>query len=177
MKKTKKISLAALCAALGVICLYLGSMVEILDMSAALLASVFVCFCVWELGFGYGGTVYLIISLLALLLLPQKSPAILFALLFGYIPITKFFFEKIPQVFSWICKLLLFNLMFGAVVFLGAELLGFTTENAFGIPAFVFYIGYFVLANAVYVLCDILFARLARVYFFRVREKIQKYLK
>jgi hypothetical protein len=177
MRKTKRISLAALCASLGVIFLYLGSILDILDMSAAILASFLVLFCVLELGYGYAGMVYLVISVLALLLLPNKSPAILFAGLFGYVPITKFFFEKKMRKISWIPKLLVFNMIFAAVIFLGAELMGFTTDNTLGIPSIVFYVAYFILANVVCILCDILFTRLSRIYFYRFREKIHKYLK
>ncbi len=177
MKKTKILSLAALCASLGVIFLYLGSMLDILDMSAAILASFLVLFCVLELGYGYAGMVYLVISVLSLLLLPNKSPAILFVGLFGYVPISKFFFEKKMKKWAWLPKVLVFNLLFGAIVYFGAELMGFSTENIWGIPAFVFYIVYFIFANIVYVLCDILFTRLSRIYFYRYRDKIRKYLK
>lgn len=177
MRKTKVISLAALCASLGVIFLYLGSILDVLDMSAAILAAVIVLFCVLEFGYGYAIMVYLVITVLALLLLPNKSPAILFAGLFGYVPITKFFFERKMGRLAWILKVFIFNLIFAAVVLFGAELTGFSTDNTLGIPPAVFYIAYFVLANAVYILCDIFFARLSRIYFYRIRDKIHKYLK
>ncbi len=177
MKQTKRISLSALCASLGVVFLYLGSVLDVLDMSAAILASFLVLFCVLELGYGYAGMTYLVISVLSLLLLPNKSPAILFVGLFGYVPISKFFFEKKMRKIAWLPKILIFNLLFGAIVYFGASLMGFETDNALGIPPFVFYIVYFVLANLVYILCDILFTRLARLYFYRFRDKIRKYLK
>ncbi len=177
MKKTKILSLSALGAALGVVFLYLGSMIEVLDMSAAVLASVLVLFCVLEFGYGYAGMVYLVITVLSLLLLPNKSPAVLFAGLFGYVPMTKFFFEHKMKHFAWMPKILVFNLIFAMIVFFGAELLGFTTDNTFGIPPFVYYIAYFVLANIVYVVCDILYTRLSRIYFYRFRDKVRKYLK
>lgn len=101
----------------------------------------------------------------------------MFAGLFGYAPITKFFFEKKMKRFAWIPKVFVFDFVFAIAVFFGAELLGFSAENAFGIPPFVFYIAYFLLANIVYVLCDILFGRLSRIYFYRYRDKIRKYLK
>ncbi len=177
MKKTKLLSLSALCAALGVVVLYLGSMLDVLDMSAAILASFLVLFCTLELGYGYAGAVYGVITLLALLLLPNKAPALLFAGLFGYVPITKFFFEQKMKKLTWLLKILIFNLFFGAMVFLGAKALGFSTENTLGIPPYVYNIAYFVLANGVYILYDILLARLSRIYFYKYREKIRKYLK
>ena len=177
MRKTKRISIAALCASLGVIFLYLGSVLSVLDMSASILASMLVLFCVLELGYGYSGMVYLVITILSLLLLPNKSAAILFDGLFGYAPITKFFFEKKMKRFAWIPKIFVFDSIFAITVFFGAELMGFSTENTFGIPPFVFYIAYFVLANIICVICDILYGRLSRLYFYRYRDKIRKYLK
>ena len=177
MRKTKCISIAALCASLGVVFLYLGAVLSVLDMSAAILSSILILFCVLELGYGYAGMVYHVITILALLLLTNKSAAILFAGLFGYAPITKFLFEKKMKRFAWIPKIFVFNLIFAITVFFGAELLGFSAEGAFGIPPFVFYIAYFVLANVIYVICDILYGRVSRVYFYRYRDKIRKYLK
>ena len=75
MKNTKKIAIASLCGSLGVIFLYLGVILNVLDMTAALLSSVLVLFCVLELGYGYAFAVYAIISVLSLLLLPNPSPA------------------------------------------------------------------------------------------------------
>ncbi len=177
MRKAKLLSVLALMSALGVICLYLGAILDVLDMSAAVLAAVLVLFCVLEFGYGYAGMVYLVISVLALLVLPNKSPALLFAGLFGYVPITKFFFEHKLGKLSWLPKLLVFDLIFSVIVLFGAELMGFTAENSFGIPPYVIYVLYFIFANTIYVLCDILFARLSRIYFLRFREKIHKYLK
>ncbi len=171
------LSVSALLAALGVICLALGSLLDILDMSAAILASVLVLFCTVELGTGYAVMVYGTVSFLSLLILPNRSAALLFVCLFGYMPIVKFAFERIMGRFAWIPKLLIYNLLFTALVFLGAELVGFTADNVWSIPPAVIYIAYFVLANVVFVTCDILFARLLRVYFYRWRDKIRKYLK
>jgi len=94
MKKTKKIAVAAILAAFGVAILYLGALIEVLDLSVALLASFLILFCMAELGKSVSLSVYLITALLSLLLLPNKSPALLYAAIFGYMPITKFLFER-----------------------------------------------------------------------------------
>jgi hypothetical protein len=177
MKNTKKIAIASLCGSLGVIFLYLGVILNVLDMTAALLSSVLVLFCVLELGYGYAFAVYAIISVLSLLLLPNPSPAWMFIALFGYIPITKFLLEKYLKKLAWIPKLALFNLLFAAVIFLGGEVLGFSTENQFGISAKGVYIAFFIVGNFLYVMCDILYGRLTLLYFLRFRDKIKKYLK
>jgi len=177
MKTTKKTVLSSLCASFGVVCLYLGVFFNVMDMTAALLASVLVLFCLMEMGYGYAFAVYAMISILSLILLPNASPAWMFILLFGYMPISKFGFERIFKKFAWVPKLILFNVLYAAVVFLGGALLGFTTENQFGIPPYAVYIGFFVLGDILYVLCDILYTRLVRLYIVKIRDRIRKYLK
>jgi hypothetical protein len=117
------------------------------------------------------------ISILSLILLPNASPAWMFILIFGHMTISKFGFERIFKKIAWIPKLLLFNALYAIVVFLGGALLGFTTENQFGIPPYAVYIGFFVLGDVLYVLCDILYTRLVRLYIVRIRDRIRKYLK
>lgn len=177
MRKTKKLVLSSVCAALGVICLYLGGIIEVLDMTAAVAASLLVLFAVLEIGYGYAVAVYAIISFLGFLLLPNRSPAIFFLLMYGYVPMTKFFFEKHLGKFSWVTKLLLYNTLMLFLTFFGAELVGFSTENEWGIAAEIVMVIYIALANVVYVACDILYKRLSILYLKKFREKIHKLLK
>lgn len=177
MKKTKKIAIAAILAAFGVVILYLGALIEVLDLSVALLASFLILFCMVELGKSASLAVYLITALLSLLLLPNKSPALLYAAIFGYMPITKFLFEKTYRWLSWLLKLLLFNISAVLTGYFGWKLLGFTMENRFGLdPIFVVLI-YLVLANAAFIVCDILYSRLTALYLRKYRNTIRKYLK
>ena len=178
MRKTKKLTLASLCAALGVVFLAVGALLDVLDMSAALLASVLVLFCLLEMGYRYALAVFAVIGVLSLILLPQTSAPWMFLLLFGYLPISKFGFEKLcGRLLSWIPKLILFNALYAAVIFLLGALLGFTAENPFGIPPYAVYIAFFAAGNFICVLCDILYDRLARLYVFKYRERFLKYLK
>ena len=177
MRQTKRLSLSALAVALGTVILAFGSLLDVMDMSAAVLASLTVLFCVLELGNGYGTMVYLAVSLLSLILLPNKSPSLLFALLFGYVPIIKFWFDRRLGRLAILPKLVVFNLFFAVLMIFAAELTGFTVENAWSIAPWVIYVAYFVLANAVYIVCDLLYTRLSNLYFLRFRDKIRKYLK
>ena len=178
MRKTKKLTLASLCAALGVVFLAVGALLDVLDMSAALLASVLVLFCLLEMGYRYALAVFAVIGVLSLIILPQTSAPWMFLLLFGYLPISKFGFEKLcGRILSWIPKLILFNALYAAVIFLLGALLGFTAENPFGIPPYAVYIAFFAAGNFICVLCDILYGRLARLYVFKYRERFLKYLK
>ncbi len=178
MRKTKKLALASLCAALSVVFLSVGALLEVLDMSAALLASFLVLFCFLEMGYRCAAAVFAVTSLLAIILMPQNTAPWMFALLFGYLPISKFGFEKLfGKVFSWIPKLILFNALYAAVIFLLGGLFGFTVENAFGIPPYAVFIAFFAVGNLVHLLCDILYGRLAKIYLLKFRERFARYLK
>ena len=177
MKKTKKIVLTSLCASLGVICLYLGVFMNIMDMTAALIASFLVLFCFLEMGYKSAFAVYAMISFLSLILLPNASPAWMFLLIFGYMPISKFGFERIFKKLAWIPKFCLFNVLYAITIFCGSALLGFTTENQFGIPPYGIYIIFFILGNIICLLSDILYARLVRFYMVKIRDRFRKYLK
>ena len=178
MRKTKKLALASLCAALGAVFLSVGALLNVMDMTAALLASFLVLFCLLEMGYRFALAVFAVTALLSIILMPQNTAPWMFLLLFGHMPISKFGFEKLcGRVFSWIPKLLLFNAVFAAMIFLLGELLGFTAENAFGIPPYAVYIAFFAIGNLTYLLCDILYGRLARLYMFKFRERFARYLK
>jgi len=177
MRTTKKIALASLCAALGVVCLSIGMLLDVMDMTAALLASFLVLFCLMEMGYGYAFLVFCVISALSLILLPSASVSWMFLLLFGYMPIAKFGLERVFRKFAWLPKLILFNAVYAAMIFLLGGVFGFTAENSFGIPVQIVYAAFFAVGNLMYLLCDILYGRLVRIYMARFRERIRRHLK
>jgi hypothetical protein len=180
MRKTKKITLASLCAALATVFLSIGMMIGVMDMTAALLASFIVLFCFLEMGYRYALSVFGVTAVLALILMPNASSSWMFLLMFGYMPISKFGFERICKKIvwlAWIPKLILFNAVYAVMLFALGELLGFTVENSFGIPPQAVYAAFFIVGNLMYAACDVLYGRLAKVYLIRLRERFVRYLK
>ncbi len=173
MRRTKKITLCAVLSALCVAVMYIGSFIEVLDISVAAAASIVVFFCSEELGKKYAFAVYGAVSLLSFLLLPQKWVAAYFALFFGIMPITKKLFEKTGKIFSWVLKLLAFNAEVFAFYFV-AERLDFFEENERSLPYLLVLL---VLANLVFALVDILYDRLQKIYEIKFRARVRKYLK
>ena len=174
MKKTKKLALSAIFAAVGVVILFLGSLLEVLDISAACIASLIVLFCLTEMGVAYAAGVYATVTVLSFIILPNKMAAFFFAFFFGPLPITKMLFEKLGTktgaVLCWLFKLLLFNAELVAFWFLAKGLLEIP-EKTFIIVL------YAVLSNAMFVLADILYGQLTRIYFRSIRKRIGKFLK
>ena len=131
-KQTRLLAMCAMLAALGVVLLYLGSFIEVLDLSVALVASLAVIVLVIEKGGWYPWLVYSVTSVLALLLLPNKFPAVVYAFFMGFYPILKEKAEKIRvRVIGLVIKLILFNLSLGLMWLIGQWLLG---EMNLGMP-------------------------------------------
>lgn len=181
MSKTKKIAICAMMSALGTTILYVGSLFGVLDISAACISSFIVLFVLVEMGMRYSLCVYAVTSVLSFIVVSDKLSAYFYILFFGLMPITKRVFEmlgtRVGMMLSYIAKIATFNvelLIFGYFtkeVFLdigaGAELIN---EN-------LLIAVYFVLANVMFILADKLYGICTRIYFFRFRKRIEKFLR
>lgn len=96
-KQVKHLTISAMLSALGVIILGLGSVIEVLDISVAVIASLLVVYAVIEIGGAYPWLIWVVTSVISLLLLPLKTPALFYAMLTGYYPILK---QKIERRFA-----------------------------------------------------------------------------
>jgi len=161
-------------ASLGVVFLYVGSLFDVLDLSSACLASFCVLFCLTELGIPSAIGVYAVVTTLSFLLLPHKLPAFFFAFFFGIMPVTKMLFEKlgtrVGKVLCYIFKLALFNGELFVFAILAHELLEIPESTALKIV-------YAVLSNLIFILLDILYGLVVRIYFRKIRQRISKFLK
>lgn len=117
-KRTKYMTLSAMLAALSVVIMALGSLVEVLDLTTAVLASFLCIYAVIELGGAYPWMIWLSSSVLALLLLPLKTPAIFYALFFGFYPILKEKFERLKNPVSIVLKVVSFHVSLAGIALL-----------------------------------------------------------
>ena len=117
--RIKRMTVSAMLIALGVLFLWLGSLLDVLDLSTAALAAILVVYAVLELGGLYPFALWLGTSFLGLLLLPQKSPALAYALFAGYYPALKATLEKhLSRLLAWVLKFSAFALSVGAFLLL-----------------------------------------------------------
>ncbi len=108
--RTRKLTLAAMLAGVQVVLLLLGSVLPSGRVALAALAGVLGAGIVLECGMSWAALAWVAASLLSLLLLPQKAPAILFAAFFGWYPLVKSLAERLKnRVSEWAVKLLAFN--------------------------------------------------------------------
>ena len=173
-KATRRLAVSALLAALGVVLLLLGSLVQVLDLSMAAIASLLAVFAVIEIGGKYPMLIYAVTSVLSLLLLPVKTAALVYFAFAGYYPVVKAFIEKIKnRVIGTVLKLLFFNLMLTLfLIFVRLFVPTFEIFPELELGKVLPYAIAFGVGNLTFVLYDVLLTKVIVLYIFRIRHKL-----
>ena len=166
-QRTKRLAVCAMLSALGVVFLGIGSVISVMDISMAVLASLFCIFAVIE----YGGTapwlVFFVTGVLSLLL-PQKAPAVMYLLFFGYYPIIKEKLEKKPKAVAWILKEVIFQ-----IALVGMLLLYHFLFMASGTVPWMMYVILALIAEIIFPIYDLALTRLITLYIYRLRKRFR----
>jgi hypothetical protein len=121
---TKQIALCGILAALSITVLFFGTVIEVLDLTSVAVA----CFLVYIVsvmyGYKWGISQYLSITILSAIFLNGKFAFLAFISV-GLYPVCKNFFDyKIKnKALKWFLKLLLFNIGFTILLFIGRNFL------------------------------------------------------
>ena len=174
IKKSKKIALCAVFSALGVVLLYMGAIFEVLDLSAAAIASMLCVVIISEIGGIYPWLVYAVTSLLSLLLLPNKFGALIYACMAGYYPMLKAKIEGLrSNGLRLLFKIGFFNLSMTVIVA--------AAKFIFTLPGLTreYVIALYAIGNVTFIVFDIALSMLIRAYFVKYRKmlRIEKILK
>ena len=169
-KQIKYLTLSAMLSALGVIILALGSFVEVIDLTVAVVASFLCIWAVIEMGGAYPWLIWLVTSVVAFLILPLKTPALFYAIAFGFYPIIKEKAEKKSNVVSWLIKLLTFHVSM-ALILLGLWIL---TPALFadGLRILLL-VGFYLACIFVFIVYDLALTRIITFYFVRLRHRFR----
>lgn len=169
-QQIKQITVSAMLSALGVIIMAVGAFVEVLDLSTAVLASMLCIFAVIEIKGSYPWLIWLSTSVLSLILLPIKTPAVFYAMFFGFYPILKEKLERLPQILSWILKLVIFHACLALIWGVFKLFLPVALEEMGGGWMLA---SLYALALVCFVLYDIALTRLITFYIFRLRGRFR----
>ena len=181
MKKsntTKKIALSAILSAISVIFLAIGSLIEVLDLSAAVLAGFIIVIAVIEIRGYYPVLMYFVVSILSILILPNKYPAVFFIFFCGFYPIFKAKIERFHYIAAWAVKFSMFNIFLVCMVFIVNFLVakGFISpleNNDFSKNIFEnFKFIVFILANFMFLLYDIAMTKIINLYIISIRKML-----
>lgn len=166
-KQTKVLTVCAMLSALGTILLGIGSFLETLDLTAAALASVFCIYAVIEVGGAYPWMIWAVTSLLGLVLLPQKSPAV-FYLFIGCYPMLKERLEKLPRAVCLLLKLAVLHVML-VLVWLVIRIF-FPADAQIGLGWMM--LGLYALGIVTFLIYDLALTRLITLYLRRLRGRL-----
>ena len=166
---TKQLTVCAMLVALGVVLLWIGSVLEVAEISMAVIASLLCVLAVIEYGGAAPWLVFAATSVLSLLLLPNKGVALTYAVFFGYYPIVKEKLEKRSRVMRWVLKEIIFHIAL-VVLLVAWKWLFFPTVGALTPTFFVLLV---VLCEIVFILYDIALTRLISLYLFRIRSRLR----
>ncbi len=167
-KQVKYLTVSAMLCALGVVILAFGSLIDVMDITTAVIASLLCTYAVIELGGAYPWAIWAVTALVSALLLPIKTPALFYALFFGFYPILKEKAEKRAQVFSWIIKLVAFHISV-ALLFLFSKL--FFPSLLEGLEHVWMVAILYAIALIAFILYDFCLTRLITLYLVRWRAR------
>lgn len=152
-------------AALCVVVFSLGSFIESLDVSLSVLAGLLVMIVATEYGDPTGFSVFLVSGILGLLL-PVKTPAIFFLAIFGWYPLVQKKIHRLPPFFARIVKLIVFN--GAAAVLVALSVFVFSMPFSLNVVTCLT----LALANAAFVMYDILLDRILIWYIVKLRKRL-----
>ena len=125
MKKTKVVAENGLLAALSIIILLLGSIIEALDMSCAAIAGFAVLAVRVRWGRNAAVSLYAVTAVLSLALLPNKIPALLYVFYGGLYPILKAEIERLGStLLQWVLKVASVLAFFSLGLWVAMSLMG-----------------------------------------------------
>ncbi|MCD8055684.1 MAG: hypothetical protein LUE25_03060 [Clostridiales bacterium] len=169
MRNTRRITLCGVITALACALMYIGAATDIFSLTASVISAFAVLFVYIEYGLGTGLMVYAATSIISLLICPEKFAALLFLVYVGYYPILKIRIEKIKnRVLVWAIKLISFNIVLAASLAISKYIL-LVEYDAFYIEAATI-----IVANAAFVLADILATRMIYLYIRKYRQILKK---
>lgn len=176
MRRRKKTAVLALCgvlAGLAIALMFLGGVLPFASIACPVLASLVLLPVYSETGFKWGFVWYLAVALLALFAAPDKEAALLFAV-FGVYPILHKLFGRLPfRALRWLAKLLYLNA--GTVAAYCLMLFVFSLQEVsqdFAGMKTLMFAALLLLANASFIIYDLLLDRLEIFYHVRLRPKL-----
>ena len=183
---TRRIAMCAVLCALAVVMLGLGAIIEVIDITAAAMASLVLLPILLCYGTKYAWLSYAVTGILGVLLMPQSLGAWMFAGLTGFYPIVKQRLDRLPRVLGWAVKLLLlaavlllylgifyFILLGGEGSLFDAFLKGFGEEEGTPLVAWAVII----LSLFTYILFDLLIDRILVLYYLRWQKRVERWMR
>ena len=109
-RKSYSTALGGIVASLAIVLMFFTGVFPFATYALPALAGLLMVVIVIDFDYKWALSVYAVVSILALLITPDREAAIMFIAFFGYYPTLKSIFEKLKsRVLEWILKFLVFN--------------------------------------------------------------------
>lgn len=160
----RRTALGGIAAALGLTVMYLGSVIDVLGLTAAAFASILLIAVISENGVRDAFCVFAVTALLSCLLLPNRSPALLYTLFLGYYPMLKLRLDRLGRLWGTILKLLILNAVITLSYLAAHYLLSAGADDSSLLWL------YFLLANPAFLLYDVALSHVIRLWVVKLRH-------
>ncbi len=176
MSQSGKTAMGGMITALSVVVL-MPTALEVFVYALPAFAGMLIMFSVIELDKKWAFGIYTAVSVLSLMLVPNKEAAVLYVAFFGYYPILKAILEsKLPKVPEYIIKFAVFNASMIVSYAILVKVLGMPFDELMGIEGETGFIAKYmlpimlVLGNITFTVFDIALTRIVTTYL-RVWQK------
>lgn len=165
-KKSTQIAIGGVFSGLCLALMFLTGMVPFSMYALPAIAGAMLVAVVVENGRRTAFMVYLSVSILAPLIVPNPEAAMMFIAFFGYYPIIQGLFVRIkPRLFRTVCKLLLFNVAIVGSYWFGYTVLGMTELlEDIGDYSYLILAGFLLVGNVIFVMYDFILTRYTIIY-------------
>ena len=174
MSKSKQIALSGMIAALQIVLLLLGGVMWIFCYASPMFCGLIIIILNESAGKKYSLLAYVVCSIIAILFVPDKECALTYIFFFGYYPIIRDCFDKLPKALSVVLKFMLFNISIAASQLLLVFAFRIPFDNSFGrwtIPMLVLSF------NFVFVFYEKLLPRFAKLYHIKYKSRVDRLLR
>lgn len=176
-EKSVKASFGGISAALSIIIMSVFSIFPSMTYAAPVICGIFITIAVIEFNSKFAFAVYFAVSVLSVMVVPNKESAVFYALFFGIYPILKGIIEsKTKGAVSWIIKYLFFNIAIIIGYLICAKLLNIPYDEigVFGKFTLLFLWGS---GNVSFLIYDIAFTRIVTLYVYKWQKYVKRLLK
>lgn len=175
--ESQKIALCGVLGALSIVLLLLGSALQIGTYAAPMLAAFLLIPVLEEYGAKYALLLYITVSILAVLFVPETELAFFYVFVMGYYPVLRVRLAKLrPAALRWAVKLLVFNVGTVLVYALLFALLGPAVLDELLADGPAVLAALLAMGNLSFWLCDRALLSLTRAYRVRWRDRLKKML-
>lgn len=182
MKNASKIALGAIMTGLSIALLMSTTVIPFLSYTVPAICGTLTIIILTECGKKWALLVYACVSILAFILIPDKSAGASYALIFGYYPIVKTLLEnKFSKNLAWLFKLTIANIVLLLSYYISLKFFGIDTEGMEWITPYLmkwYVIPIIIIGGSIFFyMYDIVLYRLSVIYKNRWRKKFMKSFK